>query len=116
MKRKGLIVSRLKSSRGETLAETLVAVLISALSLVILAGMITAATRLITKSRDSVRSYVESENALADPASAGTEGTVIIRMNSSEIKPYDGSSGTGIGVYYYELSAAGRKVVSYRVK
>jgi len=56
------IKKKLKSCAGESLAETLMAVLVIALALTMLAGMITATTNIVTKSRDKMTKYYE-ENA-----------------------------------------------------
>ena len=56
------IKKKLKSCAGESLAETLVAVLVIALALTMLAGMITATTNIVTKSRNKMNDYYE-ENA-----------------------------------------------------
>ena len=44
------IWKKLKSAAGETIGETLVALLISSLALMMLAGAVSAATRMITRS------------------------------------------------------------------
>lgn len=53
------IAAKLRGRAGESIAETLVAVLISALALVMLAGAISAAANVITRSRTAVNEYNE---------------------------------------------------------
>ncbi len=48
---------KIKSHAGETISETLIALLISALALVMLAGAMTSATNMITKSREKIQDY-----------------------------------------------------------
>ena len=55
---------RLRSSRGESIAEVLVSLLISAVALVMLASMISASSRMISESRDSFAEYYERNNRL----------------------------------------------------
>ena len=97
---------RLKSRAGETIGEVLVAVLISALALALLAGMVTATSRMVKKSRDSFTgtgSYVTKEYGLTAPS--GAAGTV--RMTVGGV-PYDFS------VTYAGETIGGKTVVSYR--
>ncbi len=53
------ILNKLKSNSGESIAETLVAVLISALALLMLAGTINTASNLITKSQNTLKDYYQ---------------------------------------------------------
>ena len=55
--------SKLKSRSGETLAETLIAVLISALALVLLLTMITGSSRLIQNGEDKMKEMYEKPMA-----------------------------------------------------
>ena len=61
---RGKVKTKLRSSRGESISETLVAVLISALALVMLAGAIATASRLVTSSRTKLGRYYDSNNAM----------------------------------------------------
>lgn len=54
---------KLKSLSGETLTETLVALLIAALALTMLAGAIAASSNVINKSRDRLEKYYEANEA-----------------------------------------------------
>ncbi len=54
-------VKKLHSRAGESIGETLVAVLISALALLILAGAISAATRVITRSDTAVNEFYTND-------------------------------------------------------
>ncbi|MBR6219536.1 MAG: hypothetical protein IKQ80_03100 [Clostridia bacterium] len=51
------ILKKLRAKAGETLAETLIALLISALALMMLAGAITAASNVLSKSKNSMNTY-----------------------------------------------------------
>ena len=57
-------MKRLKNSRGESLTETLVAVLVIALALILLVNMLTSAKRLIIKSTDSFHSNSTIKNSV----------------------------------------------------
>ncbi len=59
------MVKKLNSRSGESITETLVALLISALALVMLAGAITAAGRVVTSSKDKLDDYyLENEKVV----------------------------------------------------
>ena len=53
---------KVRSRAGETIGETLVALLISSLALVMLAGTITAASSIIRNSKDKMDSYYKQNN------------------------------------------------------
>ena len=75
------VFRKLKSRKGETISETLVALLISSLALTMLAGAITASANLVEKSRTKMDSYYaasEQGNGVIKMSGAGTEGTVTI--------------------------------------
>ena len=61
---KTLVMNKLKSSSGESIAETLVSVLIAAFALLMLAGTINTASNLITKSQDTLKQYYTANNKL----------------------------------------------------
>ena len=69
---------KLKSQRGESIGEVLAALLISALGLVLLAAMITSATRMIDRSKTALESYTNQENLLA--TKTGDSGTVTVEV------------------------------------
>ena len=54
---KKIIAAKLRGQLGESIAETLIALLISALALMMLAGAVSAAANVITKSRTSMNTY-----------------------------------------------------------
>ncbi len=70
------MINKLKSTSGESIAETLVAVLISAFALLMLAGTINTASRLITGSQTKLEEYYSKNNELAD-VSASRMGTSV---------------------------------------
>ncbi len=74
-----------KSRSGESITEVLVALLISAVALVMLASMITASSRLITQSKDRMESYYKNSNSLADhgETGGGTVSTGVVRLTKA---------------------------------
>ena len=57
--------NKLKSKAGESIAETLVALLISALALVMLAGAVTASANIIMLSREKLGRYYDANEYVA---------------------------------------------------
>ncbi len=81
-------MKKLNSRRGESIAETLVALLLSALALVMLAAAITSSTRVITASREKLKAYYddnEQSNGVVKMLSA--EGSTTISITSSDDLP-----------------------------
>ncbi len=92
-------LKKLRSRSGETIAETLVGVLIAALALTMLAGAISASLNVITTSETKMNEYYGKNEDLAAPAKEGM--TVTLEDDSGEINllPKTGSE-SGIGVKY----------------
>ena len=58
------IMKKIKSQAGETIAEVLVALLISSVALVMLAGMIASTTNLVTRSKSNMEAYYAANEKL----------------------------------------------------
>lgn len=54
------IRAKLRGKRGESIAETLIGLLISSLALVMLAGAVSSAANIVKNSRQAMRDYYES--------------------------------------------------------
>ena len=99
---------KLNSQDGESIGEVLVALLISSLALVMLASMITATTRIVTRSKKWTNNYVSASNVLIDQGSSnpGT-GAVSLKVKvdgvDTVIKLVDDAN-KSIPVYYYTNS------------
>lgn len=80
--------NKLRSAAGETLAETLVAVLIIAVALTMLAGMITATNSMIQRSKRTMNQYYTENVKLEsfDGAAAGKNVKITLE-DSSPYKP-----------------------------
>lgn len=104
------MIRKLKSKKGETLAESLMAVLIIAISSAGLAGMImgSAKINLETKEADSkiykAISYMEGHTASASEGKGTVmQGTATITNNST----HSSSVSSSIALYKYQLSVGG---------
>ena len=81
---KGCLLKKLKNSNGESISETLVALLISSLALVMLAGAMTAALRVVTTGREKIDAYYESSESIVNTTS-GYDGSVTLKDKSGVI-------------------------------
>ncbi len=87
---------KLRSRAGESLAETLVALLVAAVALVMLAGAVTAATGVIAKSQYKLDTYYGSAESMTNR----TSGTSF----ASGIQITDGSNSKDVNVTCYSNS------------
>ena len=102
--------SKLSAQRGETLAEVLVAILISSLGMLMLASAISSAYSIVRQGRTAVDELYTREAILAD-LSTGSPGSVSVTRSLSGVK--GGSETESINVKY--KSVAGCDVVAYEV-
>ncbi len=106
MNMKKQLLNKLNSNSGESIAETLVAVLIAALALLMLAGTINTASRLITTSKTKLDAYYKENNALSehsDSSLIGGNHTVTVS-----------SGGTGLiscSVNLYQNDSLGKEAI-----
>ena len=104
-------MKKIKSGVGETISETLIALLIAALALVMLAGAIAASSRVVNKGRDKLGSYYSVNNGLVNRSTSNRVGSITIS---------DSASSSGIGsqsfsVAYYENNVfSNNPVIAYK--
>ncbi len=104
---------KLHSRTGESIAETLVALLISALALVMLAGAMTAAYRVITKSRNTLDSYYAGNEDLVNMKSGSDTKNVVISMPDNSVS----NSEQTLEITLYRNDVFGKTpVISYKKK
>ena len=105
------IAAKLRSRRGETIAETLVSLLVGCLALMVLAGMIAATARLVRTSEEKMDEYYVESAKLADPEESGESGTVTVTVSGSELE-----TSVSCGVSAYENTIfSGHTVTAYRL-
>ncbi len=78
----GMIRNKILSDRGDSIAEVLIALLISSVALVMLASMITSSVSLTDSSKDKISKYYSSAVFLADQSSSGAIGTGEARITN----------------------------------
>ncbi len=102
------MINKLKSTSGESIAETLVAVLIVALALLMLAGTINTASNLITQSQGKLKEYYKENNNLVGK-NTESGSNVILGSANIEIKPASGTTSDVSQTFsteaYYELES-----------
>lgn len=106
-----IVSKKLKGQSGETLTETLVALLIAALALTMLAGMISSTTRIVTQSKTTMKSYYDKNNMIAEQGTTGDSATITLALA--------GVTGDGKAYLvdvYLNNTLGNTPVVSYRVQ
>lgn len=83
MKRESELCKKLHSQSGETIGETLVALLISSLALVMLATMISSTVNLVSKSQTKMDEYYKANIALEN-VNTGESMTIVITEAGAE--------------------------------
>ena len=129
-KTNAVIMNKLRSNAGESIGETLVALVISALALAMLAGVIATASRIIDVQKNKLDDYYRANEFLViQAAGEGTVGTVVIEGSETNVVEDDqGQQETsttsfdikdGIAIEYYandKLKIDGDPVYSYKLK
>lgn len=111
--------SRLKGQQGESIAEVLIAVLVSAVGLTLLALMISTTARTVTYSKTTIKTYVSESNRLAEKGEGATVGgTVSVKSDFGHgdevVMLTDSSPGEIAVVYYVNSSLSNVSVTSYK--
>lgn len=103
--------SKLRDTSGESIAETLIALLVSALALMMLAGAVDASTHVITRSKDKMTDYYAAEASMINttPSPSATINMVITDQTGSTVQTYD-----NLG-YYTNSEFGGKTVAMYLI-
>jgi len=99
---------KLRSNAGESIGETLVALLISALALVMLAGAISSTANMITTSDAKMGEYYDGDDILVQQAASGGTASTITITGS------DGTAETRNVSCYTNAAFASKPVVAYQ--
>lgn len=100
------VKNKLKSQTGESITETLVALLISALALTMLAGAVGATERIIQSSEKKMEKYYKANNTAIEQTAQkkGTDGTISLTLTdgsgNSKATVLPGGTEAGITVKY----------------
>ena len=83
-------LQKLRKNNGESIGEVLVALLISVLSMTLLASMIAASVSLTRSSKEKLSDYYAAQNTLENKTAASVDGSVTFTDNSGNVKLTDG--------------------------
>lgn len=98
------VAQKLRSRAGESIGETLIALLISSLALLMLAGAISTTTRIVTHSNETMDNYYAADRNLANRSSGETMSVTLS----------DGENTWNYSVNTYENATfATRRVIAY---
>ena len=104
------MIRKLKSNAGESLAETLVALLIAAFAIIMLAGALSASSGIVIKSRKRLNEYYSENEAAGGVVKMGGLG----KSGNIDIKYNDTSLITQNINFYVNDKFNDRPVVSYK--
>ena len=101
------IKRKINSRRGDSIAEVLIALLISSLALVMLASMITSSANMINSSKKKLNAYYEESAKLAVPPGDGDTASITVNGEVYEVFVYTPEDDETAGL---------QRVVSFRLK
>lgn len=110
------ICEKLRSRTGESIAETLIAVLVIAVAAMLLAGMISATNNMVRQSNDKMNEYYK-ENAKLEIIAKTTTSTDTIQISAKVVNETSdiAFSIPGVPVTYVENTTFGSNpVIAYR--
>lgn len=112
---KNSILKKLKGRAGESLAETLIAVLVIAVASMLLASMITATTSIVKRSQSSMEKYYNQSSKLETLSDTNLK-TASISITVSDMSDSNTYWTGSIPVQYEQNDELGRHtVIAYRI-
>ncbi len=110
------LIRKLKQTKGESLVEVLISVLISSFALLVLATMITTTTKLVTNSKDRFDKYVEAANTVTSRAGSSAGTVRFTKEDGSTAFILVGSSSTVDVNYSVNEEIGGMPVIAYEAQ
>ena len=115
-----MIFDRLRENKGESLAETLVSILIMALGIMLLAGMIQSSSNVIVRSEKAIKEYTEEENMMIQHDSRiRKDGNYLVKISTSpgsRAIRFNKDDEVDVEAEFYEIEYANTKIVAFGVK
>lgn len=100
---------KLKNKKGETLVETLIAVLVCCLAMAALSSIMASAGNMMSTAEKRYEAYYARNSVLSNPeGESGTAGTVTVTSAGTPLKLSPEEEAGGIAVEYYVNSEAGQ--------
>ena len=110
------MIKRIKNNHGESLTETLVAILVAGLAMALLSGMISTSVKLTSNSSRDIGRYYDQDKEVALKEDAGKlegAGTLIIQEKNGETTYNIGKNSISVN-YYMNTNATKKPVISYK--
>ena len=109
-----IIRKKLHSKSGESIAETLIALLISTLALTMLAGAISSAANIVERGRKVMEDYYTANDVvILQKLETASEGTVVLKENGTPISVDASKSSVSV---FVNTQLSRYPVVSYKIK
>lgn len=109
------IPQKVRSRSGESIAETLIALLISCLALLMLASMITSSARLVTKSRNLMETYYSNNNVLENHEGTGAGSLTVTIKPKNDNQSSSQLQKSFTAKYYKNDTVSSKPVISYEI-
>ena len=109
------IPQKIHSRSGESIAETLIALLISCLALLMLASMITSSARLVTKSRNLMETYYSNNNVLENHEGTGAGSLTVTIKPKNDNQSSSQLQKSFTAKYYKNDTVSSKPVISYEI-
>lgn len=107
--------NKVKNNAGESISETLVSVLISALALVMLAGAITTATRIVKNSRTKLEAYYKANEIMAEMPTSSSDSSVEVLSTGKTIRFIESGNEAASETENYNIVMYNNKVFSDKI-
>ena len=102
------LLKKAKSTVGESISETLVAVLIGSIALIMLASMITTAKNLVDQSRVKLNAYYSANNALDNR----TGSSSLISVSITDVTEYTADERDALSISTVSVNCYSQEVFS----
>ena len=108
------IMNKLRGCSGESIGETLVALLISSLALVMLAGAISSASRVVTRGKAKLTEYYAEEIKLVEQTTPTS--SIVVTLKDADAASDDALTTRDYNAETFENAGFGNRIVtSYRL-
>lgn len=109
-------IRKIRNSNGESLAETLVALLIAALGILLLAGMVISSSNMVKSSRQKIIEYVGLENKLVEQSEAANNGqlNMVNTASGDPVRFTKDEDDTVVSIKYFEVNYGKTKIISFK--
>ncbi len=108
------VINKIRNCSGETIGETLVALLIGALALTMLAGAVASGARIIIRSREKMTEYYSNNNKITTEDTSVATGPLTVSLKEGSNTVYLKEDKNDVTVLSYTNSTFERNhVISY---